>query len=95
MAREREFLVIHRIYASGKKDAANRACARLNEGGEPDATIDLEKITVRDAVTITSPLREKGYAVVVWTPKELAEASPRRVEDRLIELGWDMIEQSQ
>lgn len=36
-------------------------------------------------------LRHAGFAVIIWTPDELGEASPRRVEDRLTELGWDVI----
>ena len=37
-------------------------------------------------------LRDAGYAVIVWTPEELGSAAPHRVEDRSIELGWDIIE---
>lgn len=37
-------------------------------------------------------LREQGYAVIVWTPEELGGAPPRKVEDRSIELGWDVID---
>jgi hypothetical protein len=29
---------------------------------------------------------------VVFTPEELRGASPKRVEDRLIERGWDVID---
>lgn len=36
-------------------------------------------------------LRHKGFAVIVWTPEELEDANPRKVEDRSIELGWDVI----
>ena len=36
-------------------------------------------------------LRAKGYAVVVFTPEELAGARRNRVEDRLCELGWEVI----
>jgi hypothetical protein len=36
-------------------------------------------------------LRAKGYAVIIWTPEELAGASRNRVEDRLVELGWEVI----
>lgn len=36
-------------------------------------------------------LRHAGYAVIVWSPQELGEANPRRVEDRSIELGWEII----
>jgi hypothetical protein len=37
-------------------------------------------------------LRMRGFAVIAWTPKELRDADPERVEDRLIELGWGIIE---
>jgi hypothetical protein len=37
-------------------------------------------------------LREQGYAVIVWTPEELEGAPPRKVEDRSIELGWEVID---
>jgi len=37
-------------------------------------------------------LREQGYAVIVWTPEELEGAPARKVEDRSIELGWDVID---
>jgi hypothetical protein len=37
-------------------------------------------------------VRSQGYAVVCFTPEELQEANPKRVEDRLIELSWDVID---
>lgn len=37
-------------------------------------------------------LRFRGYAVIVWSPDELAGVDPSKVEDRSIELGWDVIE---
>lgn len=36
-------------------------------------------------------LRHRGFAVIVWTPGELRSASRRHVEDRSVELGWDII----
>jgi hypothetical protein len=36
-------------------------------------------------------LRAAGYAVCVFCPEELAGASRNRVEDRLCELGWEVI----
>ena len=36
-------------------------------------------------------LRDNGYAVIIWTPEELREANPTKVEDRSIELGWEVI----
>lgn len=37
-------------------------------------------------------LREEGYAVIVWTPEELEEVDPGLIQDRSIELGWDIID---
>lgn len=37
-------------------------------------------------------LRERGFAVVVFTPEELRGADVDRVQDRLIEQGWDVID---
>jgi hypothetical protein len=36
-------------------------------------------------------LKDMGYAVVLFSPEELEGAESDRVEDRLIELGWDVI----
>lgn len=38
-------------------------------------------------------LRKAGYAVVVFNPDELRGVPPDRLEDRLIELGNEMIDQ--
>lgn len=40
-------------------------------------------------------LRAEGFAVIIWTPEELKAANPRRVEDRSVELGWEVIEDLQ
>ncbi len=37
-------------------------------------------------------LRNRGYAVIIWTPDELKGVNPIRVEDRYIELGHQIIE---
>jgi len=37
-------------------------------------------------------MRHDGYAVIVWTPEELEGADSGLVEDRLIELGYDVID---
>lgn len=34
-----------------------------------------------------------GYAVVAFNPEELEGADPDKVTNRLIELGWDVIQQ--
>ena len=45
----------------------------------------------QDELDVIVNLKNKGYAVVLFEPEELEGASPDRVEDRLIELGWDII----
>ena len=39
-----------------------------------------------------SELRAEGHAVVIFNPTELRGANSEQVEDRLIELGWEIIE---
>jgi len=36
-------------------------------------------------------LKDEGYAVVLFNPEELEGADSDRVEDRLVELGWEVI----
>jgi len=45
----------------------------------------------KQAVEHLRQLRKMGYAVVAFTPDELRGADSDHVEDRLIELGWDVI----
>lgn len=40
-------------------------------------------------------LRENGYSLIIWHPDELKSADPRKVADRLVELGWQVIEDLQ
>ena len=44
------------------------------------------------AISALKDLRNYGYAVVIFTPEELNGAKPGKVEDRLVELGWDVID---
>jgi hypothetical protein len=37
-------------------------------------------------------MQRLGYAVVIFTPEELRGANPEHVQDRLVELGWDVID---
>jgi hypothetical protein len=39
-----------------------------------------------------SSMRRKGYAVVVFNPEELQGASPKHVQDALVEEGWVVID---
>lgn len=45
----------------------------------------------KQAVEYLRQLRKMGYAVVAFTPEELRGSNPDHVEDRLVELGWDVI----
>ncbi|MFZ3185569.1 MAG: hypothetical protein WA173_15665 [Pseudomonas sp.] len=44
-----------------------------------------------DQQATLAALRHAGYAVIVWTPEEVGSANPRKVEDRSIELGHEVI----
>lgn len=46
----------------------------------------------QDEIKVLRELRVKGFAVVVFTPDELAGASQDTVEDLMIQRGWDAIE---
>ena len=37
-------------------------------------------------------MRTHGCAVVIFTSEELQGANPHQVEDRLTEVGWDVID---
>lgn len=43
-------------------------------------------------IAAISELRRQGFAVIVWNPDELDGANPRKVEDRSIELGYEITE---
>jgi hypothetical protein len=38
-------------------------------------------------------LRDKGYAVIIWTPEEIENTPINVLEDLSIERGWEVIEQ--
>jgi hypothetical protein len=40
-------------------------------------------------------LRDEGCAICIFTPEEIRNASPTRLEDRLCELGWEVIDDLQ
>jgi len=50
-----------------------------------------KNLTEQERKTINK-IRNKGFAVVVFTEEELNGASQEHVEDRLVELGWEVIE---
>jgi len=37
-------------------------------------------------------MRKRGFCLTVFTPEELQGANPDQVEDRLVELGWEVID---
>lgn len=76
--------------AEGEADLAPRtAAAAADEGDDGGEVTDLP--TAAEFVVINS-LKDRGYAVVVFTPQELRGAHTGHVEDRLVELGWDVID---
>lgn len=48
-------------------------------------------MTTEETKAIAS-LRDAGYAVTVFNPEELQGADAGKVADRLVELGWDVID---
>lgn len=48
-------------------------------------------MTAKEVAEICAKIRRSGYAVVAFNPEELRGANPDHVEDRLVELGWDVI----
>lgn len=46
----------------------------------------------RSVVDMLKELRNRGCAVVCFVPDELLGADPDHVEDRLVELGWEVID---
>ena len=48
-------------------------------------------MTAKEVAEICAKIRRSGYAVVAFNPEELRGANPDQVEDRLVELGWDVI----
>ena len=45
-----------------------------------------------EQMSALASLSSEGYAVIVWTPEELGNVSARLVEDRSIELGYQIID---
>lgn len=47
-----------------------------------------------EQVKAISQLRDDGYAVAIFTPEELDGADADRIEDLMVERGWNAIESS-
>ena len=50
-----------------------------------------EETNIEEVIKHVRALEKMGCAVVVFTPEELKGVDPDRVEDRLIELGHEVI----
>lgn len=51
-----------------------------------------EETNIQEVIKHVRALEEMGCAVVVFTPEELLDADPDKVQDRLIELGHEVID---
>lgn len=51
-----------------------------------------EVMTESEFFALCVKMQGLGYAVVCFTPEELRGANPDHVRDRLVELGWDVID---
>lgn len=49
-------------------------------------------MTESEIFALCVKMQHLGYAVVCFTPEELRGANPHHVQDRLVELGWDVID---
>ena len=52
--------------------------------------IDSNELTDNE-LNVISGLRDRGFTVTIFSPDELGNANTDKVEDRLVELGWDII----
>ena len=41
---------------------------------------------------VIKKFREAGYALTIFSPAELRGASTRDFEDRMVELGWEVVD---
>jgi hypothetical protein len=46
----------------------------------------------QEVFELCQKMRFAGYCVVCFTPEELGGANPDHVEERLVEVGWDVID---
>ena len=61
----------------------------------PSVTADLpEDKPTADELNVLTALQNRGFAVVVWSPAELGQVDPEFVQERLISMGYDVIEMS-
>jgi len=46
-------------------------------------------------IAMVRGLRQKGFAVCIFNPDELGDASPDKAEERMCAAGWDVIEEAE
>ena len=73
------------IPSTGKSVGVEPLGARICEPLDRNGLTEAECNTLRQ-------LRDRGFAAAVFNPTELRGADPGRVQDRLIELGWEVID---
>ena len=49
-------------------------------------------MTRKEVAELCSKIRRSGYAIVCFDAEELRGANPDYVEERLVEVGWDVID---
>jgi hypothetical protein len=52
---------------------------------------DIAEIAQVDFERAVQKMQSFGYAIVVFSPEELEGADPTRVEDLMIERGWEVV----
>lgn len=57
-----------------------------------DEYVEVTDLPNESEQKVLNDLAHKGYAVVVFTPQELEGVRPKYVEDRMVEVGWEVIE---
>lgn len=57
-----------------------------------DEYVEVTDLPDESEQKILNNLADKGYAVVVFTPQELEGVRAKYVEDRMVEVGWEVIE---
>jgi hypothetical protein len=45
-----------------------------------------------EELKVVESLRMRGYAITIFSPEELGEACPGKIEDRMCETAWEIIE---
>lgn len=76
-------------YEAARLKAEERIAAAQCSASDPDST----ELTQGEAQAFQAleSLRSEGYAVIIWSPAELGDVDPGRVEELSIEKGWDII----